>query len=254
MQKTTKMKTKVARNEEDPLSAAQIDELIGANFVGQDIVVSNRGSDWTTPAMFPYASSFLSGPVSHFIKESAIPPSVHTALTIHREAERLKKQRIRASLISLVPDAKQKSRFLKSLSRTSTTLRNFIVDEIAIFDIALATATEEAKEMLEQLTGSRVENLNTSRVAKAAEYMVELHLMNKLASLLRVSPEVRKQALQHIGNTDGKKDMSSLRALLPLLAARKGTDQPMRGVEETRLQQSSTRDSKRTRAVRASGF
>lgn len=217
----------------------EIDSLIGAAFVPlnkkKPVVQRNP---------------FISGPPSRFVLERNLPSSFYESMALHHEARRVKKQKQEASLVTLTPTPAQKRLFYSRLDRTTASLRNFIISEVAVFELALSTAVQEASDLLEQITGSQVENLKMGRITKATEELVELHVMSKLAKTLGVNPEVRKTIMNGMAG-HGKKDMPDMRKVLELLALRKGADQQMRGLDQAQTHEPERRSALGTRRVRS---
>jgi hypothetical protein len=208
------------------MSSREIDDLIGGGFIGLE-----EPEDWHNDVP-RYDFKFLSGPQSTFIVVVDTVDEIAEARRVHREALAVKRIRQQSALVTVNVPATSKRRFLASLDKRTRDLRNFIVDEVAVFELSFSTALKEAQDVLEQITGSNVDQLNISRVQKAAEQLVELHTMNKLCKVLGVSVDIRRAVLANMGQSDGNnKNLPNMQSLLKMLAARKGPGEQVRGVE-----------------------
>lgn len=231
---TLKKKPKKTKTTTSPMPVEEIDQLIGTGF----LPVKQRTTQHAPPSDYVFSPDrcrFLSGPPSRFVTERSVSDAVSRALFLHEEGLRLKAEKKAATLITLAVPSKRRSAFLRSLKTRTDVLRSFMVDELAMFELALATALTESKDEIEQLTGSTVEDLVVTRVQKAAEALVEMHAVHKLASTLGVSAEVRKQVLQMMGSSDGSKakNVLDLQTLRSLLEARKIGSGEVRRMEST---------------------
>lgn len=175
-------------------------------------------------------STFLSGRPSQFLTIVKNKSPVAEARRLHEEALDITQDRLASLSIDLKVSKQESKKFLTELSACTQEIRNFLVREVAVFDIALEAAAAEATSVLEQVTGSTVEKLELQRVKKAVGTMVEMHTVHRMCQILKVAPEVRKLLLERFGAQSEKlPDMSKV---LQLLASRKESDGQVRRVEE----------------------
>lgn len=234
------------------LSEAEIDSLIGGNFIALNDPLPKPIAK-KREASIEHASRFISGPTSQFIVESGIGEATAEAYAIHIAAEQGRKFKQQAQMLTLNITPVEKRRFLSSLDKKVRDLRNFIVTDVSVFELALSTAVEEARDALEQITGSKVESLNMKRVLKAADLLVDMYTVNKLSRVLGVPADIRKAVMEQIGIPDGNRkqeNLSKLSELLGLQQTGKGPNPQMRGVDSPRTPQSFPRRASGTGTVR----
>lgn len=220
MKKNSK-KEEIPRRKKNAKLDQELAESIGSGF----LALSIPAPDMST------LSPFLSGKPSRFLTVVKNTSPVAEARRIHEEALDITQDRLASLSLDLKVSKQESKKFLTELSACTQEIRNFLVRDVAVFDIALEAAAAEATSVLEQVTGSTVEKLELQRVKKATSLMVEMHTVHRMCQILKVAPEVRKLLLERFGAPSDQKlpDMSKV---LQLLASRKESDGQVRRVEE----------------------
>lgn len=130
----------------------------------------------------------------------------------HDEYLRRKARERLANLPDVSPEVRRL--FTQNLRSHTEAIRDFLVTEIAPFEVAMEAALEEASEAIELVTGTKNAKIEFSRPRRVADRMSELRTIDFLCRQFNVPEELRKIILEQFTSKEGTDEkLSFLRAL-----------------------------------------
>jgi hypothetical protein len=138
------------------------------------------------------------------------------------EEQEFKRKKLLSHLANLadVPPGIQEE-FIKQLKLHTEAIRDFLVTQIAPFEVGMEAALEEASEALELVTGTKNAKIEFSRPRRIADKMSELKTVDFLCKQFSVPDDLRKVILEQFSSRETPDEkLSLLRTLSTLYQAK----------------------------------